>query len=56
MSSIMQNVGRVLPLWYVTSLVQDAWLGFGWNVIASLVLAGVIVLAAAVTFLKFRRE
>jgi ABC-2 type transport system permease protein len=56
MSSVMQDVGRALPLWHVTSLVQDAWLGFGWNVTASLVLAGFLIMAAAITFLLFRRE
>jgi ABC-2 type transport system permease protein len=56
MSAMMKNVGQVFPLWHVTSLVQDAWLGFGWNITASLVLTAVIALAVIVTFLKFRRE
>lgn len=56
MTSIMQTVGKITPQWHVTSLVQDAWLGYGWNVGASLVLIGVLAVAAAITFLVFRRE
>jgi len=56
MTSAMQTVGKVMPQWHVTDLVQDAWLGYGWNVVASLVLLGFLVVAAAITFLAFRRE
>ncbi len=55
MTSIMQDVGQALPLWHVTSLVQDAWLGFGWNMTAALVVAGFLLAATAITFLVFRR-
>jgi ABC-2 type transport system permease protein len=56
MSSIMHSVGKVMPLWHTTSLVQDAWLGYGWNVAASLVMGGMFVVTAVVSFLIFRRE
>jgi len=56
MTSIMQTVGKITPQWHITSLMQDAWLGYGWNVGASLVLAGVLAAAAGITFLVFRRE
>ena len=56
MTSIMQTVGKITPQWHITSLVQDAWLGYGWNVGASLVLVGVLAVAAGITFLVFRRE
>jgi ABC-2 type transport system permease protein len=56
MSSMMQNIGQALPLWHVTSVVQDAWLGYGWNVAASLILAGATLAAALITFLVFRKE
>jgi ABC-2 type transport system permease protein len=55
MSGVMQDVGQALPLWHVTSLVQDAWLGFGWNVTASLVTAGVLIAATLITLLLNRR-
>ncbi len=56
MSDIMQKVGGIMPVWHTTSLVQDAWLGYGWNGFASLVLAGIAILAAAISVLAFRRE
>jgi ABC-2 type transport system permease protein len=56
MSALMQDVGRVLPVWHATDLIQDAWLGYGWNVIASLVLAGVMIFAAALSYWLFSRE
>jgi ABC-2 type transport system permease protein len=56
MSPIMQDVGQVLPLWHTTSLIQDIWLGSGWNLVASGVMVGVLVAAAAISFLIFRRE
>ena len=49
MSAVMQDVGQALPLWHAASLVQDAWLGFGWNVAASLVTAGVLAAATLIT-------
>jgi len=56
MTSIMQNAGRATPTWHSTSLLQDAWLGYGWNVTASLVLLGFMAVAAVIAFLVFRRE
>jgi hypothetical protein len=37
-------------------LLQDAWLGYGWNNPAFLVLLGFLVAAAAIAYLIFRRE
>lgn len=31
MTPIMTNIGDALPLTHVNMLLQDAWLGFGWN-------------------------
>jgi ABC-2 type transport system permease protein len=56
MSPAMQKVGEIMPVWHTTSLVQDAWLGYGWNGFAALILVGYLVLAAGLTFLLFRRE
>jgi ABC-2 type transport system permease protein len=55
MSAVMRDVGQALPLWHVTTLIQDAWLGFGWNTGASLILVGILILATAVTFRVFRK-
>ena len=31
MSDVMEKTGQVMPLHYVIRLIQDPWLGFGWN-------------------------
>jgi ABC-2 type transport system permease protein len=56
MSPPMQAVGRLMPAWHATSLLQDAWLGYGWNVAASLVLAGILVVASLLALWLFSRE
>ena len=56
MTAVMQNAGRATPTWHSTSLLQDAWLGYGWNNPAFLVLLGFLVVAAAIAYLIFRRE
>lgn len=56
MSTGMQNVGQVFPLWHATSLAQDAWLGYGWNTTASLALAGYLVISIIISILVFKWE
>lgn len=56
MSPIMQDVGRIMPAWHTTGLLQDAWLGYGWNVGDSLVMAGYMVAALVLTWCIFRRR
>ena len=56
MSPIMQNIGRVMPAWHTTSLLQDAWLGYGWNILASVVLAGVLLVASFFSYWRFSRD
>lgn len=56
MTLTMQRVGEAMPLWYVVTLMQDIWLGFGWNVGASLIVMGILLLTAAVSFFAFRWE
>ena len=31
MTDIMKNIGDAMPLTHANILLQDAWLGFGWN-------------------------
>jgi ABC-2 type transport system permease protein len=52
MTSAMQWTGDLLPLRYVTLLIQDPWLGFGWNAGAMLVV--LVFLAAATTLAAVR--
>lgn len=52
----MQFLGRLTPLQHVITLLQDPWLGFGWNWTETLVVAGIGVISAAVTLRYFRWE
>lgn len=56
MSEVMQNIGKAMPLYYVTRLVQDPWLGLGWNWDAFMVLAGVTLAASLASLRLFRWE
>jgi ABC-2 type transport system permease protein len=52
----MKGFGEVLPLTHVILLLQDAWLAAEWSAGASLVVAGFLVGAGAVTWRFFRWE
>jgi ABC-2 type transport system permease protein len=54
LSSVMKAVGDVTPIWYVIQLIQEPWLGFGWQVNASLVVAGITVVATALSVKFFK--
>ena len=49
LSSVMKSVCDVTPIWYVIQLLQEPWLGFGWQVNASLVVAGITIVATALS-------
>jgi ABC-2 type transport system permease protein len=54
MTSLMVTIGEWLPLSHAVLAIQDAWLGFGWNWAALLLLAAV-ALAASVGALRAYR-
>lgn len=56
MSAAMEKTGQVMPLYYATRLIQDPWLGFGWNWDAFMILAGVTVVASLASLRLFRWE
>jgi ABC-2 type transport system permease protein len=56
MTRAMQWIGDALPLRYVTMLLQDSWLGFGWNSTAFLIVTGVTVMASLLSVRFFRWE
>jgi hypothetical protein len=56
MSEAMERTGQVMPLYYVTRLIQDPWLGYGWNWDAFMILAGVTVVASLASLRLFRWE
>ncbi|HEU4542000.1 MAG TPA: ABC transporter permease [Jiangellaceae bacterium] len=55
MTTAMQWIGDLLPLRYVTLLVQDPWLGFGWNWAAMLAVFGFLVGAALLAAIVVQR-
>ena len=54
MSSVMNYVGDATPIWYVIQLLQEPWLGFGWQVNASLIVGGITIVATALSVKFFK--
>jgi ABC-2 type transport system permease protein len=52
----MRFVSDITPVRYVVLMLQDPWLGFGWNVSASLIVVGITVAAALLSARFFRWE
>ncbi|UCB42911.1 MAG: ABC transporter permease [Dehalococcoidales bacterium] len=56
MTPAMHWISDATPLRYVILTLQDPWLGFGWNVEASLVVFGIMVVAVLLSARFFRWE
>lgn len=56
MSSVMRGVGDATPLRYVIVIIQDPWLGFGWNWIFFGIVMGIMVVASLLSLRLFRWE
>lgn len=56
MTQMMQWVGDATPLRHVILLLQDPWLGFGWNWTEFLIVTGIMVVAALLSVRFFRWE
>ena len=54
MSNVMNAVGDVTPIWHVIRLLQEPWLGFGWQVQASLIVGGITIVATALSVKFFK--
>ncbi|MCJ7604567.1 MAG: ABC transporter permease [Dehalococcoidales bacterium] len=52
----LRVIGEVLPIHWVILLIQDPWLGFGWNTTAMLLTVGYLVVTAALAVRFFRWE
>lgn len=52
----MQRIGDFLPLTYAVELIKDLWLGDGWNVTATIVLAGILGIGLLLSTRTFRWE
>jgi ABC-2 type transport system permease protein len=56
LTGAMDTVGRITPLRHAILMLQDPWLGFGWHKSASLIVAGVLVVATLLSVRFFRWE
>jgi len=56
LTGVMRVTSDIIPLRYVIFMLQDPWLGFGWHVNASLIVAGITVAAALLAARFFRWE
>jgi ABC-2 type transport system permease protein len=56
MTDAMRWVGDATPLRYVILLLQDPWLGLGWNGTASIVVIGFMLVAGLLSVRFFRWE
>lgn len=56
LNSAMHWVAQFMPLTHVVRLVQDPWLGLGWNTTETFIVAGAAVGAALVSLRFFRWE
>ena len=56
MSPGMHAIGNVLPLTYGIEVLQDPWLGLGWNHVSALVMVATAALAGLAAFRFFRWE
>jgi ABC-2 type transport system permease protein len=56
MSSALRVVGDLTPLQHVVTLIQDPWLGFGWNNTEMLIVAAILLVCALLSMRFFRWE
>jgi ABC-2 type transport system permease protein len=56
LSNAMVWVARFMPLTHTIRLLQDPWLGFGWNVTETIIVVGITVGAALISLRFFRWE
>ena len=56
MTEAMHYVADITPLRYVILLLQDPWLGFGWDIKSMFIVLGITALAALLSFRFFKWE
>lgn len=56
MTPVMRGVGDATPLRYVIVLLQDPWLGFGWNWTGFLIVMAFMAVASLLSLRLFRWE
>ena len=56
LSDAIVLVADLMPLKHVTTLLQDPWLGLGWNVTEMVIVTGILVTSALLSLRFFRWE
>ena len=56
LNEAMTWVARFLPLTHTIRLIQDPWLGFGWNMTETIIVVGITIGAALISLRFFRWE
>jgi ABC-2 type transport system permease protein len=56
LNGAMNWVARFMPLTHTVRLLQDPWLGFGWNVMETIIVVGITIGAALISLRFFRWE
>lgn len=54
MPTVMNFIGGITPIWWVIQLLQEPWLGFGWQVQASLIVGAITIVATALSVKFFK--
>ena len=53
---VMRTIGELLPTHWVIYGIQDPWFDLGWNTQASLIVAGIFIVATGLAVRFFRWE
>jgi hypothetical protein len=56
MTEAMRYIGDATPLRYVILLLQEPWLGFGWDIKSMLIVSAITVIATILSLRFFRWE
>ena len=56
LSDTMRTVAEATPLPHLITLLQDPWLGFGWNGTETVILSGYLVAAGLLTAWRLRLD
>jgi ABC-2 type transport system permease protein len=56
LTGALRTIGNFTPTHHVIVLLQDPWLGFGWNVMESLIVGGITIAAGFVALRFFHWE
>ena len=56
LSSALRIVGDFTPFRHIVTLIQDPWLGFGWNYTEMFIVGGIMIVASLLSLKLFRWE